>query len=707
MKSENSKVDKWIPICVVLILSMVCAVAMGSAFAADAPNTTNGDLGDSNTVLSTSTQISDVGNTSSTVNDNLSDNSNSQSGNVLATDNTNNAYSNEVLSSIGDDQSNNVYVDGSNTQDGNGTSDNPYNNINDAIKNAQSGSTIIISSGNYVLNGKTIIDKDLTLTAAPDATVTITNGQSGYFNINNGISLTLENLKFSNFYSDSNGGLIYNKGLLNIINCTFTNIQARLDGGVIYNDQTGVLNISGSTFSKNYAYNAGVIYNKGTLNINSSTFSNNGVTGSGGVIYNFNPGKISIIGSTFNDNYANQGGVITNWHNGQIVVKDSTFTKNGATTYGGAIYDNAKLNICGSEFISNYASRGGAIDYANTGSDSTIIDSVFSKNGATTYGGAIYSNSKLNISGSEFTGNYAHEGGAINYRNWQGITLTNTIFSNNGADTKGGAIYSRYKLDIYGSEFAGNYANEGGAVYCDDGIVKATNSNFTNNKAYTSGGAIYGTSQFNIDNSEFTNNNAYNGGAIYIDNKVTTNTITNSIFNSNDAAFGGAIYNSQKSKLTITDSTFTNNNENYYNGYQGGAIYNNGDLTILSSGFSNNYASNGGAAIYNTKSSILTIKDSSFQNNDNDAIFLDNLKNFNIANSNITTNGGNGIRVENCNKGEISYNNISNNQGNGIELYKSNNINIYGNTITSNNGYGVYIESSNNNKINQNSIQFK
>ena len=122
VKSENSKVDKWIPICVVLILSMVCAVAMGSAFAADAPNTTNGDLGDSNTVLSTSTQISDVGNTSSTVNDNLSDNSNSQSGNVLATDNTNNAYSNEVLSSIGDDQSNNVYVDGSNTNNGNGAS---------------------------------------------------------------------------------------------------------------------------------------------------------------------------------------------------------------------------------------------------------------------------------------------------------------------------------------------------------------------------------------------------------------------------------------------------------------------------------------------------------------------------------------------------------------------------------------------------------
>ena len=45
-----------------------------------------------------------------------------------------------------------------------------YNNINDAIENAQSGSTIIISMSMFLMENTLI---NLTLTAAPDATVTI------------------------------------------------------------------------------------------------------------------------------------------------------------------------------------------------------------------------------------------------------------------------------------------------------------------------------------------------------------------------------------------------------------------------------------------------------------------------------------------------------------------------------------------------------
>ena len=48
-------------ICVVLILSMVCAGKWDLLLLRMLLSTTNGDLGDSNTVLSTSTQISDVG----------------------------------------------------------------------------------------------------------------------------------------------------------------------------------------------------------------------------------------------------------------------------------------------------------------------------------------------------------------------------------------------------------------------------------------------------------------------------------------------------------------------------------------------------------------------------------------------------------------------------------------------------------------------
>ena len=129
MTSKNSKVDKWIPICVVLIMTMVCALAMGSAFAADTPSTTDGNLGDTNTNLATSVNaVSDSGNssiseiaTTSDVANQTSDNSNSQNTTILSATNPN--YSDTVLAT---DNGNNVYVNGSSKTNGNGSNDNPY-----------------------------------------------------------------------------------------------------------------------------------------------------------------------------------------------------------------------------------------------------------------------------------------------------------------------------------------------------------------------------------------------------------------------------------------------------------------------------------------------------------------------------------------------------------------------------------------------------
>ena len=314
MKSENSKVDKWIPICVVLILSMVCAVAMGFAFAADTPNDSSVDLGDSNTVLSTSTQISDVGNTSSTVNDNLSDNSNSQNENNQAIDNTNNAYSNQVLSSISEDQSNNIYVDGSNTNNGNGTSDNPYNNIKDAINAAEDGSTIIIANGTYIIP-KIIIDKDITITGADDATVTLTakDSNNGNFKVVDGGILTLNNLIFTGFNYKPDDGVFVNEGLLNIINCTF---------------------IDNKPF---YTY---LINNKKSLSIINSTFINN--KASSNVILNNKGADLTISGSKFTNSYGNYGGLISSY---SIVNIDSSYFENNSASNLGLFIIGEMVNL--------------------------------------------------------------------------------------------------------------------------------------------------------------------------------------------------------------------------------------------------------------------------------------------------------------------------------------------------------------------------
>ncbi|MBR6024763.1 MAG: hypothetical protein IK044_07430 [Methanobrevibacter sp.] len=65
--------------------------------------------------------------------------------------------------------------------------------------------------------------------------------------------------------------------------------------------------------------------------------------------------------------------------------------------------------------------------------------------------------------------------------------------------------------------------------------------------------------------------------------------------------YGGAIYN--EGTLTIVNYSLNNNRALYY----GGAIYNDGDLTIINSTISNNTATNQGGAIHNNLGKITII----------------------------------------------------------------------------------------------------
>lgn len=75
-----------------------------------------------------------------------------------------------------------------------------------------------------------------------------------------------------------------------------------------------------------------------------------------------------------------------------------------------------------------------------------------------------------------------------------------------------------------------------------------------------------------------------------------------------DEALGGAIYN--EGRLTISNSSFNHNVSDEY----GGAIYNIGDITISNSSFSDNRAATLGGAISNYEGTLIII-DSSFSGN--------------------------------------------------------------------------------------------
>ena len=94
-----------------------------------------------------------------------------------------------------------------------------------------------------------------------------------------------------------------------------------------------------------------------------------------------------------------------------------------------------------------------------------------------------------------------------------------------------------------------------------------------------------------VDNSNFNGNNATYGGAIY---NYYTSASAGCTFTNNIATYGGAIYNNYNVNLTDFNSTFNNNTAQRV----GGAVYNDGTLTICNSTLIYNTATSGGA-VYN------------------------------------------------------------------------------------------------------------
>ncbi len=244
------------------------------------------------------------------------------------------------------------------------------------------------------------------------------------------------------------------------------------------------------------------------------------------------------------------------------------------------------------------------------------------------FAGAIYNTGgDTIISNSAFSGNYANAlgsnfavAGALYNMNGGVINIDSSLFNNNyayGASAEGGAIGNESganSINISNSVFSDNYTNGrgvsyGGAIYnSNNATMNIVNSLFNNNSAITDdrrvylyGGGIYNTGNMNIENSYFLNNHIIGnndsfsyGGAIHNNSNLN---ILNSIFKGNyilsdiDSS-GGAIYNYIDGNITIQNSIFIENSLNAQN-TRGGAIGNEGVLTIINSTFKDNTDSSG------------------------------------------------------------------------------------------------------------------
>ncbi|MEM6285252.1 MAG: hypothetical protein AAF787_23875, partial [Chloroflexota bacterium] len=119
-----------------------------------------------------------------------------------------------------------------------------------------------------------------------------------------------------------------------------------------------------------------------------------------------------------------------------------------------------------------------------------------------------------------------------------------------GVEGRGGAVYVGIVADeneyvIADSVFEGNVADEGGAVYQEDGVLRITGSSFTANEARISGGGVF-ISDVISDNRQMI---------------ITSSTFTDNVASTEDFLTGGsAIYTELRQTgvhhLQLTDSVF-------------------------------------------------------------------------------------------------------------------------------------------------------
>ncbi|MCB9136118.1 MAG: hypothetical protein H6636_11870 [Anaerolineales bacterium] len=174
------------------------------------------------------------------------------------------------------------------------------------------------------------------------------------------------------------------------------------------------------------------------------------------------------------------------------------------------------------------------------------------------------------------------------------VFLENVKLLNNQSDASGGAVYCYDgTLTITDSVFDGNQAETGGAIFNDGCTVNITNTIFHNNQANLStgrGGAVENsvTGNLTVQNSLFQTNAALDGGGLY--NAIGANATLNAVtFDANSAGYGGGIENS--GALTITHSLLDNN---VVTGSGGGLWNIGGNALLTQTTISNNFAYEGG-----------------------------------------------------------------------------------------------------------------
>ncbi|WP_417389050.1 choice-of-anchor Q domain-containing protein [Gimesia sp.] len=169
----------------------------------------------------------------------------------------------------------------------------------------------------------------------------VRNG-GGLFNDQEEGAVTLFNTSFINNEAVS-GAAIYNQelGVINLDLSDLLNNTASLNGGGIFNTAEATVNVERTTVDGNLAQSGAGIFNEdiAQLNLINSTVSNNVATNNGGGLFNNSLELANIVNATISGNEAEEGAGIFNSDEGTMEITNTTITDNAATTGGGIFND--------------------------------------------------------------------------------------------------------------------------------------------------------------------------------------------------------------------------------------------------------------------------------------------------------------------------------------------------------------------------------
>ncbi len=593
--------------------------------------------------------------------------------------------------------------------------------------------------------------------------LTIHGNDVGAFQVDNGVTATISGLTISGSFAGYGGG-IENAGALTVTDSIIANNSADGDGGGIQNENPGTLTITNSTITGNSGGNGAGIDNLGTLLITNSTITGNSGSEGGGV-FNNEGSTATITGCTIANNSAGSGGGIES--EGPLTIVNSTIAANLGTDpndyVGSGIVENGgTLTAVNCTIADN---DGGGL-YVGGGSPATLDNAIVAQNTDGTGSGAPADD--IAGSGSVFgSNNLIGTGGSGGLTNGGSddnqVGVANPGLDPNGLQWNGGptqtialvtgslainAGSNALAVDATGNELTTDQRGLGFSRFVgtvDIGAFEAGNAtgylvNLTSDTGAGSDGAgdlLYAITQANANTNplgsliEFdptvfstakpqtiklsrtleltetagpemidgpgesavtiSGNNAV--GVFNVAEGVTASLSGVTISGGMNNQAGGAIYND--GTLTVTSSTFTNNTS----GADGGAIADPGTLTLTDCTIENNSAPFGGGI---DNEGTLTITGSTIEANtanksggfgggiDNDDGGMATLTSTTVAMNSAFFNGGG---VLNAGSSALAVNNSTfsaNTAASGAGIYsESSTLTVTDSTLTGNDATGT------------------